>query len=637
MNFQNLSGGADTAWLASGLASMLVTGLAQSPEVEVITTDRLNDAARQVGKDRFDAIDAGARADVIKRAGGTFVVNGTIVQAADELRIDARVEDLTTGRVMLAENVRGTDPLNLADTLAARIRAKLDVRTQTDVRPVSEMTSKSVEAYRLYSLGMDALSNVRTADGEKLLNQAIAVDPDFAMAQIGLSMVADFTGRSSDARKHLNAAAAHVDRLAEREALLVRGSLAQQEGRLDEALQIFETLLAKYPDTFGAYAGSYFIQKDKGDPSSAVQVMERATRAMPTSGPAWNLVGYAHLENARPDLAIPAFERYVQLRPGEPNAIDSLAEGRLASGDLEGADRDTARAIAAGHPGSMATLSWVRAVQGRLDEALKTGAQPGVPAIVTLAHLGRHREAEKLRRDLSDAARQNQNSLRQVNYELLRSMLALDRGDCAAALSSVSAFAVLMGNASGIGEGRNQTIFAHLIAGTCEARTGDHAQARARLDAARTLVRPNMASERWWTGLLEAEIALATGDAVGASEMFRRAEPVRTLAFNRSGDAAFRTMFSHSLILRDGLARALATQGRTDEAIAVYRRLLVTDRQAKFIAFFEPRYILSLARLLDKAGMKTDARVEYQRFLDYWKQADPGAPEVAEAKRALAR
>jgi hypothetical protein len=43
-----------------------------------------------------------------------------------------------------------------------------------------------------------------------------------------------------------------------------------------------------------------------------------------------------------------------------------------------------------------------------------------------------------------------------------------------------------------------------------------------------------------------------------------------------------------------------------------------------------------VARLLDKKGDREAARKEYQRFLDLWKRADPGLPEVTEARAKIA-
>jgi hypothetical protein len=45
--------------------------------------------------------------------------------------------------------------------------------------------------------------------------------------------------------------------------------------------------------------------------------------------------------------------------------------------------------------------------------------------------------------------------------------------------------------------------------------------------------------------------------------------------------------------------------------------------------------VLETARLLDEAGDKNSARTEYERFLEYWKDADPDLPELKEAKKYL--
>jgi hypothetical protein len=46
--------------------------------------------------------------------------------------------------------------------------------------------------------------------------------------------------------------------------------------------------------------------------------------------------------------------------------------------------------------------------------------------------------------------------------------------------------------------------------------------------------------------------------------------------------------------------------------------------------------VLELARLLDKSGDAAAAREQYRRFLELWKSADAGLPELAEVRRKLA-
>jgi hypothetical protein len=95
-------------------------------------------------------------------------------------------------------------------------------------------------------------------------------------------------------------------------------------------------------------------------------------------------------------------------------------------------------------------------------------------------------------------------------------------------------------------------------------------------------------------------------------------------------------VFRSNLPFRDGLARVRAAQGDLKGAIEIYRRLLTPeDIGQKWTAMLEPRFVLELARLLDRTGDRAAARQQYQRFLDLWKRADSGLPELQDARRRL--
>jgi tetratricopeptide (TPR) repeat protein/tRNA A-37 threonylcarbamoyl transferase component Bud32 len=629
MNFDNVSGAAETAWLSAGLPSMLVTGLAQNPEIEVVTVDRLNEAARQVGSAQFAAIEPARRQDAVRRAGATIVVNGTIIRAADELRIDARVEDLASGRVVLADTVRGRDPIALADDLAARIRRQLNVRTADAVRSVGQLSSSSIEAYRLFALGVEAGENVRSAEAVALLKQAVALDPNFALAHLWIYRAGGLSvgGLARTERlEHLKQAVAHVDRLSERDALIVEANLAEAEGRLDDALVRYEKLMARYPDVRDGYVGAttyYVLQSNAG---RAVDIMERAVAALPNDGPAFNILGYIYLGDGRGADAIRAFETYVKLRPREPNALDSLAEGHLAAGNLEKAMEIAQQAKTAGHPGSRTTVAWIQSVQGQYDDALREMTTPSVAAIVAHARVGRYRDAEaRLAKGISGTGLPDE-AIAAIAH-VLRAMFALERGNCRGTLAWLAAAAKASSPPP-----RQALVISDVLSGTCEARTGQLDAARARLAQHRSSLTSGSFELIWLLRLLEGEIALAAGDARAAAAAFEAAGPARRLPFNRSGAAAFFTLMTNSLILRDGLARARVAEGRPEAAIAIYRQLLRADGESKFTGFYEPRYVLAIARLLEKSGRREESRQEYARFLDLWKQADAELPELAEAR-----
>ncbi len=135
-------------------------------------------------------------------------------------------------------------------------------------------------------------------------------------------------------------------------------------------------------------------------------------------------------------------------------------------------------------------------------------------------------------------------------------------------------------------------------------------------------------------GNLEGEIALAAGDLDAAEAAFLAAEPERKAHFTMA-------QFGLSVFLNnvgtDGLARVKKAHGDLEGALEMYRSLNAPGLAAKYTAIFEPQYVLESARLLDQIGQKQAARDEYRRFLDFWKDADPGLSELKEARTYLAR
>ncbi|MCX6575430.1 MAG: hypothetical protein NTV82_03440, partial [Candidatus Aminicenantes bacterium] len=84
----------------------------------------------------------------------------------------------------------------------------------------------------------------------------------------------------------------------------------------------------------------------------------------------------------------------------------------------------------------------------------------------------------------------------------------------------------------------------------------------------------------------------------------------------------------------DLAARVCAKKGDVAKAISEYERLLTLDIRTPYLV--HPLYHYRLGLLYERAGEAMKAKAQYEKFLDLWKDADPGRPEVADAKARLA-
>jgi tetratricopeptide (TPR) repeat protein len=142
-------------------------------------------------------------------------------------------------------------------------------------------------------------------------------------------------------------------------------------------------------------------------------------------------------------------------------------------------------------------------------------------------------------------------------------------------------------------------------------------------------------ADSWWHQALVGEIELAAGNPVKARSAFAAGEPANKMFFSELFIAE--SVLANNLLNRDGRARAAKALGDSAEAIAIYQELLNVGSRQKSVAVYEPRYNLQLGRLLESTGDRAGARRQYEKFLEFWKEADPDLPELNEARQAVVR
>jgi tetratricopeptide (TPR) repeat protein len=88
--------------------------------------------------------------------------------------------------------------------------------------------------------------------------------------------------------------------------------------------------------------------------------------------------------------------------------------------------------------------------------------------------------------------------------------------------------------------------------------------------------------------------------------------------------------------LAEPLALAYYDSGDREKAREEFEKILTFVTSKLYFGDIYARSLYWLGKIHDEGGMKTNAVEYYQRFLDLWKDADPGLPEVEDAKKRLA-
>ena len=157
-----------------------------------VCSRRSDRAARRT----LSSLDRTKAADVARRAGAGAIVVGSIFHARARRFASTRRSKISRPAAS-SQRRPCAAPTCLRSSISWRPKfATPSVSTmRRQVRNVANVSSRSLEAYRLYSEAVKAASNLRMADAEKLFKAAIAIDPSFAEAYLHLAHVSGHLGR----------------------------------------------------------------------------------------------------------------------------------------------------------------------------------------------------------------------------------------------------------------------------------------------------------------------------------------------------------------------------------------------------------------------------------------------------------
>jgi len=194
------------------------------------------------------------------------------------------------------------------------------------------ITTKSEEARNEFVQGRDLSDKLLGQESLAHFDKAIALDPDFASAEMARANNSPTTREFFD---HLNKAVSLADKTSDGEKIFILANQAGANADTVKQKEYLDKLVVAYPNDERAQfnlANYYFGQQDY---MQAVEHYRRATELAPNFSPAYNVLGYAYKQQGDYANAEQALKKYIELIPNDPNPYDSYAELLLKMGRFD--------------------------------------------------------------------------------------------------------------------------------------------------------------------------------------------------------------------------------------------------------------------------------------------------------------
>ncbi len=290
------------------LESALRIGLEQSRYVNVLPDLKVRDTIKRMQRDPDTTeIDRQVGSEVAIRDGARALILPTIAEIGGRVRITAEVIDPQTQTTVYSETADGIGKESILpslDTINERLRVRLGEALATvssESKPLEKVTTKDLDALKAFSLCTAENSRGRFPEAIALCQQALAIDPEFASANLRIGGMYAGMGKNGDAIVSLKLALAERDRLTARDALYAEVMLATADASMD-VLPRWAALAAAYPDYFAGAGGFAFVawrDANRFDKSVIKAAQSSAAAQNPNRVPALHLLGILNLGNER--------------------------------------------------------------------------------------------------------------------------------------------------------------------------------------------------------------------------------------------------------------------------------------------------------------------------------------------------
>jgi tetratricopeptide (TPR) repeat protein len=184
----------------------LMVQLEQSPFLSVVSDSRIRRALSLMNQPVNVQLTAEIAQEVCIRTTSAAVLEGSIASLGSQYVLGLRAKHCATGDILAdeqAQAARKEDVLSTLSQIATRFRTRVGESLATIEKhstPLEEATTSSLDALKAYSAAWKAIVSTGWVRGHPLLQRAVAIDPDFAIAHAQVGFGYSVMGESALAR-----------------------------------------------------------------------------------------------------------------------------------------------------------------------------------------------------------------------------------------------------------------------------------------------------------------------------------------------------------------------------------------------------------------------------------------------------
>ena len=276
----------------------LAVQLEQSPFLKLVSDQSIQQTLRFMGRPANTTLTPEIAREVCQRTGSAAVIDGSVAQIGTRYSVILRAVNCSNGESLASAEAQARDKSQVLDALgntASQIRTRLGESLSTVQKldtPLARDTTPSLEALQAFSLGGRALAE-NDAAAVSLLQRAIQLDPNFAMAYALLGQAYANLGEPSSAAEYTQRAYDLRGRGSDRERLAIESRyFANVTGDLEKARQTNEFWAQTYPRDVDPRSELGVIYGQLGQHDKALLVNREAIRLNPSGS------NYANLTTA---------------------------------------------------------------------------------------------------------------------------------------------------------------------------------------------------------------------------------------------------------------------------------------------------------------------------------------------------